>query len=166
MRLSSREAPKRKAPAQTPSNSGAVSDQVVELNAELLETLGHLNALIDNRSAWADAIEGCREAVTLLRSLQGRLHAVLEGTQKVESDLASSREETSQLNKMHGELSVVERNLRADNERLRKTHADILVTAQEQSEEHEKKRAVLAKQVASLANVRALAEEMIREIAS
>jgi septal ring factor EnvC (AmiA/AmiB activator) len=151
-------------PASTSNPSDLVSDQLTELNAEVLDTLSHLNALIDNRGAWGDAIEGCREAVTLLRTIQGRLHEIVEGAQKVESDLASARDESARSNKMYAELSAVERNLRTECERYRKLHADLVVVEQEMRAECGKKQAALEKQATSLANARALAAEMIREI--
>jgi chromosome segregation ATPase len=150
------------APVSIPSDS--VSEQVIALNAELLETLGTLNALIDNRSAWADAIEGCREGVALLSGAQTQLRAITESARRVESDLTSARAELERWSKMHADLSAVERDLRAECERHRRTHADLSAVERELRADCEKKGAALEKQATSLANARALAQEMVREI--
>lgn len=141
-----------------------VSAQLGDLNKEVMSTLGRLNSLIDNRSAWADGIDGCREAVTLLRSMQGRLHSIVESTNKVEADLISAQADNARWNKMHADLTLVEGDLRAECARLRETNATVVSAGSELRAEHEKLKAMLTKQSGSLSNVRALAQELVREI--
>lgn len=125
--------------------SAAVSDQLDELRTELQDSIAKLNALIDNRSAWADGIEGCREGVALLGRTQSRLQAITEITQQLESDLTCARAELERWSAMHAELSAVERDLRAEGDRCR---------------------AALEEQIARRSHLRVLAEKLVREIAS
>lgn len=142
----------------------SVSDQVVELNTEVQGLLGKFKTLIDNRSAWADGIEGCRSGAALLNQVQIRLQGINEAARKVESELTSARAELDRWSKMHADLSAVERDLRAECDRHRKAHADLSIVEHDLRTDNEKKRATLDKQATSLANARALAEEMIREV--
>jgi len=146
--------------------TGAVSDQLIDLNAEVKELLAKFKTLIENRSAWADGVEGCREGVVLLGGAQNRLQVIVEATRKVESDLASARSELERWSKMHAELATVERDLRAECDRYREAHANLEKVERALRADCDKKRAALEKQTTSLANVRALAEEMIRETSS
>jgi predicted nucleic acid-binding Zn-ribbon protein len=89
------------------------SEQVLELRTEFSTSLERLCALVENRSAWSDAIAGCREALVMLTDAADKLKAIHEGTQQLESDLAAARAENATWGKNHSELSVVERILRA-----------------------------------------------------
>lgn len=146
--------------------SAKPSEQLAEINGELLASLGRLNKLIDNRGAWGDAIEGCREAVTLLRSLQGRLHDTLEATHEVESALVSSRDEVARWSQMYADLQAVERQIRAERNQLQEANAGLTAAESELRTQLDKRKALLDKQSTSLANVRALALEMVRDIGS
>ena len=150
--------------AESAPQDDALSTQIAALNAQVLETLSHLNALIDNRGAWNDGIEGCREAVVLVRGLQGQLHEISGQAVQVESDLDSARAEIKQWNKMHADLASVEKALRTENVRLREENAGLLRVEQELSSEGGKKQALIEKQATSLANLRLLAQEMVREV--
>lgn len=99
--------------------SESLSDQVSELNKEVQGSLAKLNMLIENRGAWQDGIEGCRESVALLRDTQERLQTIGTTAQSLESALASARAELERWSKMHAELSAVERELRAECEQRR-----------------------------------------------
>jgi hypothetical protein len=110
----------------TIKDSDPVSQQLGEFNTEILATLAHLNALIDNRGAWNDGIEGCREAVLLLRSLQGRLYEALESAKKMESAVASTDQAITQWETMYSNLSTAHDGLRTEHETLRTTHAEAL----------------------------------------
>lgn len=144
----------------------SVSDHVVELNTEVEGLLGKFKALIDNRGAWADGIEGCREGVVLLGHARIRLQDLLDAALQVESELTSARAELERWSKMHTDLSAVERDLRAENDRYRKTHSDLSAVERDLRADCEKKRATLDKQAISLANARSLAQELVREITS
>lgn len=145
--------------------SSPVSDRVVELNTEVQESLTRLNTLIDNRSAWADGIEGCRESVVLLGRTQTRIKEILDAARQVESALASARAELERWSKMHAELATVERDLRAECDRYRQASAELSDAERSLRADCDKKQAVLDKQASSLANARALAQELIREVA-
>ncbi len=144
--------------------SEPVSTQVSELQKQLQDSLARLNALVENRSAWVDGIEGCREGIVLLNQVKERLQAINEDACKQESDLASARAQIERWSKMHSELSAVERDLRAECDRLRDAYADLSDTERNLRAESEKKDATLKKQATSLANVNLLAVEMIREM--
>lgn len=144
--------------------NAAVSDQMTELDGELQGLLGKFKALIENRSAWADGVEGCREGVVTVGNVRRRLQSILESARAVETDLASARAELERWSKMHADLSTVERDLRAELDRYRKMHSDLAAVEHELLAAREKQQATIAAQASSLANARALAQEMIREI--
>jgi hypothetical protein len=161
-----REPADRPRQAAEASTATTVSEQVSELDTALDGLLSQLKALIDNRSQWADGIEGCRAGVTLLTSTKFRLKLIIEGARKIEAEMASARAEIDRYNQMHADLSAVERDLRAECERYRKMHADVSRVECELRDDMEKQQVTLEKQAVSLANVRKLAEEMVREINS
>lgn len=124
--------------------SDSVSGQVGELLKDVQTSLAKLNMLIENRGAWQDGIEGCRESVKLLTDTQERLQAINANAQTLESTLASARAELERWSKMHAELSAVERELRS---------------------ECETRRVALEEQRAALGRARSLARELSKELA-
>lgn len=156
---------KKEPPAvESKAPDDALSAHVTAINVQVLETLGHLNALIDNRAAWADGIEGCREAVTLLRALQGGSHEILEQANQLESDLSSARAEIVRWNKMHAELTTVERALRAENTRLRDENAGLSRAEEQLNVDARKHKTLIESHAKGFGNLRLLAQEMVREI--
>lgn len=155
---------KSRAPINAPQTSTEVSEQLADFDKEITSTLSHLNALIENRNAWADGIEGCREAAVLLKSMQNRLRVTFETANKVEGSLASATAEISQWEKMYSELTLVEKDLRAERDRLRESASRQAIVENELRTEFEKRQATLDKQASSLTNARALVQELVREI--
>lgn len=94
--------------------SESVSEQLSELAKEVGDSLVKLNMLIENRGAWVDGIEGCREGAALLKHAHERLQSINETAHHLESTLISARAELERWSKMHTELSTVERELRAE----------------------------------------------------
>lgn len=99
--------------------TGSVSNQIDELIKEVRNSVVKLKAVIDNRSAWKDAADGCREGVAVLDYTHERLQAIGESAQRLEAVLLSARNELERWSKMHADLSVVERELRAQCEAQR-----------------------------------------------
>lgn len=96
-----------------------VSEQTIELSAEFASLLERLQALVDNRSAWQDGIEGCRAALAMLNGAAEKLKAVNEAALLLEADLETSRAECKTWGANHAELSAIERQLRSECERSR-----------------------------------------------
>lgn len=116
----------RKRAAQAPASAAAisadaesVSEQVTELLDGIKGSLKRLGTLIENRSLWADGVEGCREAVTVLGQAREKLESIGEGSQSLESHLATASAEIKRWGEMHAELTAVERALRAEVEEQR-----------------------------------------------
>lgn len=124
--------------------SESVSEQVGELLKEVQASLAKLNMLIENRGAWQDGIEGCRESVKLLTDAQERLQSIGANAQALESSMASARAELERWSKMHAELSTVERELRT---------------------ECELRRVALEEKNAALGRARSLSRELAKELA-
>lgn len=97
----------------------SISKRIAELQTSLAKDLKQLRALIENRAAWKDGIEGVREAVAVVEQAHAEMKTVCEGAGALEKELATARAESERWSKLHAELSIVERELRAEADRCR-----------------------------------------------
>jgi hypothetical protein len=91
-----------------------LSEQLLDLGAECAATGKRLQGLLENRSLWADGIEGCRAALALVTDTGGQLSALLEAALKLEGDVTTLRAECATWAKNHADLAAVERQLLAE----------------------------------------------------
>lgn len=157
----------------------SVTEQTQELSADFTSLLGRLQALIDNRSAWADGIEGCRAALEMLKGAAEKARAINEAAGKLEVDLDTAKSESKTWSKNYSELGVVERQLRADVEdlgaelkiikskvaNLEKRNARLATIEKELRTECEQNRAALDEKGAAMASARSLAKQLEAVIA-
>jgi hypothetical protein len=97
----------------------SVSEDVLELRVAFADSLERLAVLVENRSAWADGIEGCREALVMMTEAADKLKAIGDAAGQLEFELVGARAESETWSKNHAELCVVERQLRAECEQSR-----------------------------------------------
>lgn len=97
----------------------SISKRIADLQGSLAKDLKQLRSLIENRAAWKDGIEGVREAVTVVEQAHAEIKAIFDSAAALEKDLASARAESDRWSKLHAELSIVERELRAEADRCR-----------------------------------------------
>jgi chromosome segregation ATPase len=154
-----------------------ISEAVHELRMEFAASLERLATLVENRSAWSDAIAGCQEALVMITDATAKLKAVHESTLQLESDLATARAENATLSRNYAELERVERDLRgelwrnqgelkqlqAEAEDLRKKHAASFAAERELRTEVEQHRAALEQRSAAVASAQALAKQLVSE---
>lgn len=155
----------------------STSEQVRELGTAFAASIERLCALIDNRSAWSDAIAGCREALMMITNGTEKLKAIHYDAQQIETDLATSRAENAILGRNYAELEKVERELRpecdaakaelrrikAEAETLRGKYTAVVAAERALRAELEQYRAAFEQRSAAVANAQSLAEQLLSE---
>lgn len=151
-----------------------ITEVLLDLRADFVSLYAQMRALVDNRSAWSDGIEGGRATLALLGDASSKLLSVSEASQQSDSDLETARLEIKILSENLDASNVVEGQLRADGERCRaelmptrtelarakKDNARLLNQVKEQQAELEQLRATQTQQETALANTRALAKQL------
>lgn len=154
--------------------TSAISEQLLEVNADFAGTLDRLQIIVKNRALWSDGIEGCRGAVAMLTETAKKLKGLGDAALQLDADLATAHSEIKTWGVTHANLCDVERQLREECDRqraellplrtelarLKKQQAASSAVEKALRTECEQLHTALDEQVSALANTRALAKQL------